>query len=173
VKIISLVVAILLLSSGKVTNKDTQLRLGILKNSPSQVSEALKMGANPNQEVVKGRSLLMEASFKGRFTQVKTLIQNGAKVNYRGKNGQTALIQAANGGNLRVLKHLVSQGAKINHKTSSGSTALKVAVLSENIEMTKYLLGKGADAAMPGLGKKDIRSLAKESKNKNLLELFK
>lgn len=164
---------VILLSSGMIVNADMQLKVGVLKNSPAQISEALKKGANPNQEVRKGRSLLMEAAFRGRFTQVKTLIQNGAKVNFLGKDGQTALIQAANGGNVRVVKHLVSQGAKVNHKSKSGTTALKVAVLSENIEMVKYLLTKGADATLPGHGKKDIRSLAKESKNKKLLELFK
>ena len=171
-KLFSLLICALILGSAKLSSSDKNLKLGILKNSPTMISESLKMGANANLEISEGRSLLMEASYKGRFNQVKELIKNGASVNYIGKKKQTALLQAASGNHLKVVKHLVERGAKVNHENSSGTTALKISVLSENLEMVKYLLSKGADATKPGLGKKDIRSLVKESNNKELKDLF-
>lgn len=172
-KLIALFVCALLLGSGKTNSVNKKLKLGILKNSPSMISEALKMGANPNQEVRPGRSLLMEASYKGRFNQVKELIKNGANVNYIGSGIQSALINAVNGGSLKVVKHLVENGAKVNHQNKKGSTPLLIAVLKNQLEMVKYLLSKGADPTKPGLGKKDIRSMVLETNDELLKELFK
>ena len=68
---------------------DQLLERGVLVANEHLMREALKRGANPNQEDEEGYSLLMRAVEIGEYRLVETLLMAGANVLHQNKRGET------------------------------------------------------------------------------------
>ncbi len=73
---------------------------------------------------LKGNTLLIVASEKGRLDIVKALIDEGVDVNITNDDGNSALIFAIQKKHTEVARLLIKMGADVNARNSSGDTAL-------------------------------------------------
>ena len=117
------------------------------------LKDLLKSGADINQTLRDGTTLLMVAIQNGHDAIVKELIKAGADVNKRQNESFTALIYAVFLGNETAVRILLANGADVNmghslpssEGSSGGQTALTLASQRKNISMCKLLLSLGAN----------------------------
>jgi ankyrin repeat protein len=116
---------------------------------------------------------LMQASLDGFADVCALLIQRGAGINTQTDHDkETALHLAAGGGHLETVTVLVKKGASLDLQDREGETPLIRAVLQDKIETAAYLLGRGADPAKKNTDGKTALDIAKEHKNKELINLL-
>jgi len=116
---------------------------------------------------------LMQASLDGFADVCELLIQRGAGINTQTDHDkETALHLAAGGGHLETVTVLVKKGASLDLQDRKGETPLIRAVLQDKIETAAYLLGRGADPAKKNTDGKTALDIAKEHKNKELINLL-
>ena len=126
----------------------------------------INAGCDVNIAGPNGRSALMTAAARGKFSCCKLLLNAGANVNVQDKfNGNTPLIYAAIGhlefiafrlrhpfhlnvaapGTSECLKLLLHAGADVNKADQRGNTSLHAAAFGSNVECLKLLIEAGAD----------------------------
>lgn len=89
------------------------------------VRAALARGADPNQRLAGGETLLMRAMAPDAGTAiVRMLLARGARVDAVDDTGRTALHHAAAAGRLDVARLLLDRGADVDARTARGERAL-------------------------------------------------
>lgn len=116
---------------------------------------------------------LMAASANGSLDFVQLLVASGAEVNKTLSGDGTALIVASGEGHAEIVKYLISQGAEVDRMVSTDGTPLINAVRGGHYEVSKILLENGADPYLSTPGDEYAMYYARESKDRNLLELLK
>ena len=116
---------------------------------------------------------LMAASANGNLDFVKFLVAGGAEVNKKLSGDGTALIVASREGHAEVVKYLISQRAEVDGLVSTDGTPLINAVRGGHYEVSKILLDNGADPYLSTPGDEYAMYHARESKNRNMVELLK
>jgi ankyrin repeat protein len=104
---------------------------------------AVLLRYKPDLEVgsVEGKTVLMEATFRGNVEVVRLLLQAGARPNVRAKDGNTALGYCALGnGSVPILRLLLQHGAEPNLGTFQKAFPLHTAVLMTTPEFVGVLL---------------------------------
>ncbi len=79
-----------------------------------QVKDALRDGAEVNDDSRNGHRPLQLALRSGQKEVARMLIENGADIEYRDRSGQTPLQSAINHGQFEVANLLIKKGAKFN-----------------------------------------------------------
>jgi ankyrin repeat protein len=82
---------------------------------------------NEANGLIKGRTPLMLAAFRGDISTVRELLLAGADVDARDKDGDTALMFAAYRGHAEIVSLLLDYGANIYARARNGWTAKKAA----------------------------------------------
>ena len=107
---------------------------------------------------------------------VKKLLESGADANYRPKSGffeMSLLIWAVQKQDYGNVKLLIEHKAEVDFKDAFKSTALMYAANTGNMDIVSYLISKGADPTATDDQGNSVLSAAKESKNKEVIELIK
>jgi ankyrin repeat protein len=116
---------IALLKTNKIINIEKHLMTACGQRSVSNVNQLIKYGANPNDTVKNGYSVLMMAASHGSYEILETLLKQGADVKQTRKvDGMTALMLAAYNGETKKVKLLLKYGANKYVKDLNGKTAL-------------------------------------------------
>ncbi len=114
-----------LLATGKVTNPEKYFMHACGQNNASTVGLLLKYGANPNETLDNGYSVLMMSASFGSLEVLECLLKNGANTNQkRSTDGMTALMFASSNGEPKKVKLLLKYGAKKDTKDLNGKKAL-------------------------------------------------
>jgi ankyrin repeat protein len=124
----------------------TALHRAALKwNGLEVVRTLLEAGANPNTEVMNGRTPLHTAAYAGRIEMVRALLEAGANPNVAGLHGYTPLYHAVERDHIEVIGALLEAGANPNAPVEGLSTALHKAAVYGNVGAINLLLEFGAD----------------------------
>jgi hypothetical protein len=148
---------------------DDYLGLAIEEETPIQVNQYLKEGANPNITILDQHNseeipaIIYAARHIKSPKIMELLVERGASMELNDV-GTTPLIEAAEWGNLPAVKYLLSiKEVDINATTGSGVTAIGYAVLNEDIPMISLMLEKRK-------GKIDFNYTAFGTDNENVIE---
>jgi len=156
------------------------METAIGKNDRTAVAEAIKEGADVNEEVGGDTPLLLAAK-TGQSSSAQALIEAGADIKARDNAGNGVLHYAAQAGMTGICGLLVDRGIPIDEKGAGGATPLQLSVQGGRRETAKYLVRRGAsleqknDAALSALDlversgdtrfKNDLMSAAKVRSN--------
>ncbi len=114
-----------LLNTSKVSTPEKYMMTASSQNSALNVELLIKYGANPNETLDNGYSVLMNAASFGSREVLEVLLKHGAKTNQkRNVDGITALMLAAFKGEPQKVKLLLKYGANKYAKDANGKTAL-------------------------------------------------
>jgi ankyrin repeat protein len=121
-----------------------------------------------------GFSPLLLASRSGRTALVRLLLENGADPNQLDEwMGANSGHKAAFWDRPEVMTLLIQHGLDINAKGAyNGYTALHDATARNHVEVVKILLAAGARKDIHGHDSKTPLDIARDNKNKNLIELL-
>jgi len=110
---------------------------------------------------------------------IKLLLSSGAEIDAKDVGGQTALHVAARMENVPVVNYLIEAGANANTQDLGGSVPLRYAVLTRHgvislasREIARALVKAGADVSILNKDGESPLSLAKQSKDKELLRIL-
>lgn len=128
-----------LLLTGKISNPEKYFMQACGQNSASTVDLLIKYGANPNEILDNGYSVLMMSASFGSLEVLESLLKNGANPNQkRNTDGMTALMLATSNGEPKKVKLLLEYGAKKDTKDLNGETALdNVKYLNQDEKISK------------------------------------
>jgi len=114
-----------LLLTNKISKPESFMMTASGQKSAKTIELLIKYGANPNDTLANGYSVLMMAASFGSFEVLECLLKNGAKVNQtRNFDGITPLMFAAFNGDVKKVKLLLDYGANKYSRDKSGDTAL-------------------------------------------------
>ena len=111
---------------------------------PDVLAALLRAGADPNARplrgVVRGASLLVNASRSGKLGCAMVLMEHGADTEDATANGTTPLMAAAAGDHLDVVQELLKEHVSLEPRNAQGQTALTVAQARGASEAARALL---------------------------------
>lgn len=114
-----------LLSTNKISKPESFMMTACGQKSAKTIELLIKYGANPNDTLENGYSVLMMAASFGSFEVLESLLKNGANVKQTRKvDGMTPLMFAAFNGDVKKVKLLLDYGADKYSKDKSGDRAL-------------------------------------------------
>jgi ankyrin repeat protein len=114
-----------LLSTNKVSHPEKFLMLACGGENAKIVRLLIEYGANPNETLDNGYSVVMMASSFGSTKVLECLLKNGANPNNRNLDkSMTALMYATSNSEPEKVKLLLNFGAKKETKDQNGKTAL-------------------------------------------------
>jgi cytohesin len=134
--------------SQKTSEGDTALVLateGKTDGHAGVVKLLLDKGADVNQKLDTGETVLHVAAWNGNAKMVQALLKAKANFAATDKSGYTPLHLAAWNGHAEAVKALLNAGAKADASVKGGSTPLHVAAWKGHYEVVKALLDKKAD----------------------------
>ncbi len=129
-------------------------RKAVMEGDLDAIEKTLAADANPNLEIRKYWTALLEAVSTGNLEMARLLIAMGADPNLEiekvkkaseKKKGWTALLEAVSTGNLDMTRLLIAMGANPDQVNKKGWTALLKAVSTGNLEMVRLLIKMDAD----------------------------
>jgi ankyrin repeat protein len=114
---------------------------GLGEEVRSSIAELLlQQGAEPNQTIREGKTLLMVAAEHNFPTLIKLLTKYNAQVNQTDQRGATALMWACHRGSLEAVQALLGHPQiDLQFKNAGGSTALQLATLSQHWPIVRLL----------------------------------
>ncbi len=119
---------------------ETPLSVSVSKAWASMVRELLDHGANINQKMPSGLSLLHHASSRGYTDVAKLLIKYGLNPSTKSKRKEwNSLHVAARYGHWQLVQLYVRMGVDPNQRTSDGKTALEIAQIIRHQGIIKIL----------------------------------
>lgn len=148
----------------KESDTNSPLLSAVQYGDADSVLALLKAGANPNEN----EDILYNAINNNDYDILKALLENDIKV--KDIKGRKPLSYASSF-STDIMKLLVEYGADINSDDYSDSP-IYIAVEQNNVANVEILLENNVDLSMYNNGE-DLYSLAKENKEKEMLELFK
>ncbi len=114
-----------LLSTNKISKPASFMMTACGQKSATTIELLIQYGANPNDTLENGYSVLMMAASFGSFEVLENLLKNGANVKQTRKvDGMTALMFATFNGDIKKVKLQLDFAADKYEKDKSGETAL-------------------------------------------------
>lgn len=120
------------------------LRKAVHNNELTTIIALIDLGANIDDELDNGDTLLHLAVSNCNVGAVRLLLKYGAMPNWRNRDYITPLQMAVALNNCKIVEALVRSGAKVNQPSSEGYTLLHEAALKGNTEVLKVLVGLGS-----------------------------
>lgn len=108
------------------------------------ITELVKAGANPLQEVAGLGSVANVAASSDSSVFIEALINGGMSPNAMSFD-QPIIFSAANENSFEVLKFLLDSGANVNEVDTVGKSVLMEAMAGMQLDQVEYLLKKGAN----------------------------
>ncbi|MEM6277016.1 MAG: ankyrin repeat domain-containing protein [Pseudomonadota bacterium] len=127
------------------------LSIATARGDSGVVEVLLAVGADPNTIDATGRSILMSALVRQRYSVAKVLVANGVDVNLPEENpaGRSPLqLVIDESPSIEAMDLLLSAGADINFRDARGETALASAAFMNRPDAARYLIEKGADLSL-------------------------
>ncbi|ETF01961.1 ankyrin [Advenella kashmirensis W13003] len=135
----------------------------VKNDRPSDVTQAISQGADPNMVNQNGEPALIQAIRDQSMGVFDALAANPkTDVNAVNRTGETPLMYLAIIGDVPRAEKLVARGAKVNRL---GWTPLHYAASKGHVDMIKFLLGKGAYPNAPAPDGSSPVLMAVTSKN--------
>jgi ankyrin repeat protein len=128
---------------------------------PGRIESFLAKGAEINEELQDGTTLLHKAAAQDKISTVQCLLRNGADVKKMTNYGDTPLhLAVSNLGHEEMFKALLDSGAKMEARDDAGNTPFHRAIISWRSQMTlRILKNLGADIeAKNGVGETPLQS---------------
>lgn len=114
--------------------------------SPQEIYNLIKAGADPNERLTNGDTVLIAAAAMCPPETVQALVEAGADVNQQGYNGgRTALMDAVAYSGSETVRILLQAGAKPDITDMYKRTALMIAAAHNDIASMRLLLQAGAE----------------------------
>jgi ankyrin repeat protein len=114
-----------LLQTNKIVHPEAYFMTACGQNTASTIDLLIKFGANPNDTLENGYSVLMYAASFGSNVVLESLLKHGAHVKQKRKvDGITALMLATSSGKPQKVKLLLDYKADKKDKNKNGETAL-------------------------------------------------
>lgn len=160
----------------KNSKNKTILERAVELNKGPLVTLLLARGANPNNGM-----LLVKAVENNYVSMAQQLINAGTNVDQQAAGNPGALYNAVYNKNVEIVALLVKSGADVSIQTAGGSTPLHVALQtpiygpSEKQSLNKIikiLIDNGADIHKMNAENKAPLDLAKETRDKTIINLF-
>lgn len=161
---------------------DYQLTLAVSHCDDAQAEDALKNGADPNFLGLANETQLMLVCQKCQNDKLaKVLLKYGAKPDLVDEGGYTALMYASQENNPEMAEVLLEHGANPNLTAHSdnakligteGFTSLMLACQHSAFKVMQTLLAHGADAKTVGANGQTALDIAKQQKQKPMIELL-
>ena len=131
----------------------TALNRAVVRQYPDVIQVLIDAGADIEAKDEKGRSPLLNASIKVRFSGnldiVKMLVRAGAGVCVANNDGDTCLVLASSVGNTETVRYLASlPEVDVNHANQRGMTSLYRANQFRHPDVAKFLRELGADPSL-------------------------
>jgi cytohesin len=159
---------------GGVQSPIRQVQEAVMRGQADLVSLLLSQGADVNQKLPGGGTLLHDAALKGHAQVAEILIAKGADVNARNATGGTPLHDAALSGQKNAARVLLDHGADPNATdTDSGATPLHMAAGWNRASVVELLLERGAQQNRKTKAGKTAWELAKDAGAEGVLKLLK
>ena len=152
-----------------------RVHTAVLKQSVSELAEAIASGENVDALDREGRTPLFYAVQKGDTAIVAELVQHGAKINARDKNAETPLHFAARAHQPGVAELLLKNGADVHAQDVHGNSPLFVAVFNSRGrgEIIVLLQLHGADKTIKNKHGVSPEELARRIANYDVKSLLK
>lgn len=114
-----------LLQTSRISKPETYLMTACAQKSALIINQLIKYGANPNDTLENGYSVLMMAASFGSYEVIDALLKHGADTRQTRKvDGMTALMFAVFNGGLDKVKLLLQSGADKYSRDINGKTAI-------------------------------------------------
>lgn len=164
---------------------NSPIHLALLKDKEDILNALLEKGADVNitgrDKTVENQSVLYLAVIRNREDLIEQLLAKGADPNLADKSGAVPLSEACIGGTVKpaIVKMLLDKGAKPNLQEKLGGSPLIFIAANNQISSSKrtevinMLLEKGADKSLKDSKGKTALDWAKQSGNKDAVELLK
>jgi ankyrin repeat protein len=165
---------------------NSPIHLALLKNKDDALNALLEKGADVNVAGRDGKTenqtVLYLAVIRSRDDLVEQLLAKGANPNIADSGNATPLTEACVGATVKpaIVKMLLDKGANPNvQENLSGAHSLiwiasnKDISSSKRVEVAKMLLEKGADKSLKDKKGRTALDWAKQSENKDVVELLK
>lgn len=162
------------------------IHLALLKNKDDALNALLEKGADVNVAGKDGKTenqtVLYLAVIRSRDDLIEQLLAKGANPNIADSGNATPLNEACVGATVKpaIVKMLLEKGANPNvQENLSGAHSLiwiasnKDISSSKRVEVTKMLLEKGADKSLKDKKGRTALDWAKQSENKDVVDLLK
>ena len=126
-----------------------------------------------NFVTIKGFHPLVRAA-RSNNIKIVDLFLSETKVNINSQDllGDTPLIKAAGNGYVEMVEYLINKGANINRQNKGGQTAAMKAVAENHYYVLKILLNKNIDLNKSDYTGRTIKDIAKNSRDKRILQLL-
>jgi ankyrin repeat protein len=126
--------------------EDNVISLAYSQNHYDLIGILIAHGANPDQKLPKGKTLLMYAADQGDLSLIQQLLTAKADVNARDDFNATPLMWAAHRGFVDAVQLLLDNAPAIdiNATNKRGDTALKIAQYNHCDAVVELLQAKGA-----------------------------
>ena len=150
----------------------------IRKYQTDVIRVLLEIGADPNEEDLKGNTPLLLATIGKRILGshrvkiVKILLESGACPKKTSKYGSTPLYYAAAGGDAAIIKLLIDAGANPNCANVLGETPLHLAAALGKANVVKILLERGADKSKTNEDGKTPLSIAQDRGHQDVVNIL-
>lgn len=165
---------------------NSPIHLALLKNKDDVFNALLEKGVDVNvagrDGKTEGQTVLYLAVIRGNEDLTEKLLAKGANPNQADNGGATPLTEACIGANVKptIVKMLLDKSANPNlQENLSGAHSLiwiasnKDISSTKRLEVAKMLLEKGADKSLKDKKGKTALDWAKQSGNKDAVELLK
>ena len=116
----------------------------VKKGDMKAAEELISKGADIDDVISNGKTLLMQAAADGMTDILEMLITKGANVNATDRTRWTAIMWASQNCRFECIKILIDNGGDINAIDKHGRTALKQARLYTNFASADWLSKHGA-----------------------------
>ena len=153
-------------------NLDKDLYQACERNTPEEVREFLRKGADPNGYCDdNGWFPLHKSAFRDNKDLAEALVKHGARADVVTHRGNLPLHFAARFGRTNVLPFLLSVITDKNKQNEDGDTALHKAVANGETEAVK-LLAPLTDLTIKNKKDETIADLAFKQKNQDIRDVF-
>ena len=142
---------------------------------PEMVKMLIKAKADLNVQNDCNETPLIISINENDNESARILIESGADLNMKNYAGNTALhlVSCSKTSKLDLLGHLIVYGAKIDVINAKKETPLHLAVKAGNFKAAELLLECGAKTQMKDENGKTAEEIAQDTRNHNILSLFK
>ncbi len=121
------------------------IALAVARNDTATVRQLLDAGANANQHVPQGDSLLQIAADSHALESLALLLSHAGNPAGTDRTGHTVLWIAANRGDLPVVKAILAEGVSPDVHADTEKAPLLAALDAEHVDIALALLNSGAN----------------------------
>ncbi len=153
-------------------NGDSALALLAERNHLQWVRRLLAKGASPNISNDDDWTPLLISAISGHVEIAEALLVAGADPNRANATGRSALMAAVHNRHHALAELLMAHGAEVNQQGDDGWAPLFYAVWNKDIPLVRSLLDAGADLDLVDSNGTNVRDIAGQQDNQQMLAIL-